>query len=67
MKIQLTLTIDLDNNLFNLNDPDERDWFFNGLLKDTDELILHSNDIGEPIGTILKIKDVLILNDSKNE
>ena len=35
------------------SDPEEADWFWNHFLKE--ELILHSNDIGDSVGDSLKV------------
>lgn len=52
MKIQMLIEIEMDDNE-RPTDPDEADWFWNYLLKE--ELMLHSNDIGDSVGDSLKV------------
>ena len=51
--MQLTLTIELtfDENAMHGNDQEEREWFYNTILLG-EELILHSNEIGDTVGTV---------------
>ena len=51
--MQLTLTIELtfDENAMHGNDPEEREWFYSTILLGK-ELILHSNKIGDTVGTV---------------
>ena len=51
MKLKVELEIDLGDNFINENDIEEKVWLFETLLT-KEELILHSNYIGESIGTI---------------
>ena len=55
MKLKVELEIDLGDNFINENDIEEREWLFETLLT-KEELILHSNDTGDSIGTITSIK-----------
>lgn len=49
-----------DAKLMHGNDKESKDWFLNHILKSRrrDELILHSNEIGDEIGTI-KVLEIL--------
>ena len=62
MKLKVELEIDLGDNFINENDIEEKVWLFETLLT-KEELILHSNDIGESIGTITSIKAYEIKTD----
>ena len=55
MKLKVELEIDLGDNFINENDIEEKVWLFETILT-KEELILHSNDIGDSIGTITSIK-----------
>ena len=62
MKLKVELEIDLGDNFINENDIEEKEWLFETILI-KEELILHSNDIGESIGTITSIKAYEIKTD----
>ena len=49
-KIKFEAVLTYDNKIMHGNDKESRDWFFNEILKD--KLILHSNEIGDEIGTV---------------
>ena len=55
MKIQMLIEIEM-NDREKPSDPDEADWFWNHFLKE--DLILHSNDIGDSVGDSLKVIEV---------
>lgn len=55
-KIKFEAVLTYDNKIMHGNDKESRDWFFNEILKD--KLILHSNEIGDEIGTV-KIKRII--------
>lgn len=56
-KLKMVVEFTYDANLMHGEDKESVDWFFN-LLK-SEELIVHSNEIGDEIGTVrvLKISD----------
>ena len=62
MKLKVELEIDLGDNFINENDIEEKVWLFETILT-KEELILHSNNIGESIGTITSIKAYEIKTD----
>ena len=62
MKLKVELEIDLGDNFINENNIEEKLWLFETILT-KEELILHSNDIGESIGTITSIKAYEIKTD----
>ena len=49
-KIKFEAVLTYDNKIMHGNDKESRDCFFNEILKD--KLILHSNEIGDEIGTV---------------
>ena len=49
-KIKFEATLTYDNNIMHGKDKAAINWFYNEILKDT--LILHSNEIGDEIGTV---------------
>ena len=51
MKVELKY----EPNLMYAKDKESKDWFFNDILG-KDKLILHSNEIGDEIGTIKVLK-----------
>ena len=55
--IKIVATFTYDNELMHGNDITAMLWFFNKILL-KEKLILHSNEIGDEIGTI-KIKEIL--------
>jgi len=54
-RIKIIAELTYDEDLWYKN-KEEKDWFFNEVLNE--DLILHSNDVGDAIGTI-KIKEIL--------
>ena len=52
--IRITADFTYDDNMFDENDPEAKAWFKDILF--TDELSLHSDDIGDFIGEIKIIK-----------
>ena len=62
MKIQLLIELDYDDRIIHGDDSEAVSWFYNDVLKGTDELlILHSNLLGDELGLVkvLEIKDIL--------
>jgi hypothetical protein len=62
MKIQLLIELDYDDGIIHGDDPEAVSWFYNDVLKGTDELlILHSNLLGDELGLVkvLEITDIL--------
>ena len=56
MKKNLKLLIELNATDWTQNmDAEEKDWFINDILL-KGELILHSNEIGEEVGTVRVLK-----------
>lgn len=50
-KIRMTIELDYDAELMHGNDADAIEWFFEDILMQ-DLLFLHSNEIGDIIGTV---------------
>lgn len=55
-KVKFEAVLTYDNNIMHGKDKEAINWFYNVILKDT--LVLHSNEIGDEIGTV-KIKRIL--------
>jgi len=49
MKLKIEATLEFDENLM-YGDKEGRAWFFNDILGG--ELLLHSNDLGDTVGTV---------------
>lgn len=62
MKVRLTIEIDLDKNLINFSDDEERMWVENEVLIGNRELIVHSNEIGDYVGEVTKVKNLIWLD-----
>lgn len=58
MKVRLTIEIDLDKNLINYSDDEERMWVENKILIGNKELIVHSNEIGDDVGEVTKVRNL---------
>ena len=56
LKLEIELTYDAEN--MHGKDKESIDWFFNNILKSKrkNDLILHSDEIGDEIGTVKVIK-----------
>lgn len=50
-KLGLTIELDYDAEIMHQDDPDAIEWFFTYILQE-DLLFLHSNEIGDVIGTV---------------
>lgn len=66
MKVRLTIEIDLNKNLINFYDDDERMWVENEILLGNRTLMVHSNEIGDCIGEVTSVKKLTWLGD-KNQ
>lgn len=53
-KLIMTIELNYDADLMHGDDKESIDWFYN-LLKN-DKLILHSNEIGDEVGTVKVLK-----------
>jgi len=62
MKVRLTIEIDLDKNLINFSDDEERMWVENEILIGNRELIVHSNEIGDYVGEVTNVKNLTWLD-----
>ena len=50
MKLRFEIELDYDAEVMHGDDPTEIEWFMTLLM--TEELILHSNEIGDAVGTV---------------
>lgn len=62
MKVRLTIEIDLDKNLINFSDDEEKMWVENEVLVGNRELIVHSNEIGDYVGEVTSVKNLTWLD-----
>ncbi len=61
MRIKVTLEIELEDHIFNHTEEGERLWFENEVMVGDGTLILHSNDIGDTVGIVKKVKNLVYL------
>lgn len=59
MKIEITLEIELDDNLWEL-DPESVEWMQNEIFSMKGGLFLHSNEIGDSVGEITDVKNYIL-------
>jgi len=58
MKIKMSITIDIKDNLwFNKNDSEDVEWFYRDVL-DINKLLLCSIELEDYLGEIIKIEDI---------
>lgn len=55
MKLKIELLIEVEDEIWGLNDKEAREWFENECLN-PDQLYLHSNEAGDEIGKIIEVK-----------
>lgn len=63
-KLKLTIELDYNAEIMHHDDPDAIEWFFKDILLD-DLLILHSDEIGDMIGTVKVLKILKEKTDDK--
>jgi len=62
-KIRLEIELEYDENIMHGDDPQAIEWFFEDILQDQNgELLLHSNEIGDTIGTVRVTRLTTTLN-----
>lgn len=60
-KVELTITIELTD--YEL-DNEEKEWYEKDILIAGDDLILHSNEVGDGLGNAIKVENVRWVNES---
>lgn len=55
MKVILEVYIDVEDT-FDVDDKEEREWFEETILKDHESIFIHSNEIGDSLGKVTKVK-----------
>jgi hypothetical protein len=55
MKVILEVYVDFEN-VFDIDDKEEREWFEETILKDHESIFIHSNEIGDSLGEVTKVK-----------
>lgn len=58
MIVQVTIELKVDDS-YNLTDEESRIWFENEILVGNGSLLLYSNEIGDTVGEIKKVKNVV--------
>ena len=61
MKIKITLEIELDDEVWG-TDEDSKLWLENEILIPNYNLFLHSNEIGDVVGSIKKVSNIQYVN-----
>lgn len=56
MKVKLTITVEIPDNLYDFNDKSEVEFLMNTVLKEN--LLLHSNEIGDTVGSITEVENI---------
>lgn len=59
--IRMTIELEINNYAIDLTDKEECDWIRNEILVGNGKLILHSNEIGDYLGVISKVSNIVIL------
>ncbi len=57
-EIRMTIKILVDDNLWDLTEPDTKDWLLNGILIGDGSLILHSNELGDEVGVATEVSSI---------
>ena len=60
-KVELTITVELTD--YEL-DNGEKEWYEKDILIAGDDLILHSNEVGDSLGNAIKVENVRWINES---
>lgn len=60
-KLELTITVELTD--YEL-DNEEKEWYEKDILIAGDDLILHSNEVGDSLGNAIKVENVRWINES---
>lgn len=59
----MTVEIDLGDGLIDCKDNEQRVWAENEILTGNRQLVVHSNDIGDYIGEVTKVLDLIWLDE----
>jgi len=62
--LTLKITLEYDEDLMHGDDESSREWFRSSILQ-ADHLVLHSNEIGDEVGTIKAVS--ILPNDQEEE
>lgn len=54
----MTIEIEVDNDVYNLQDEQERLWLENEIFVGDGTLMLHSNEIGDTVGIVKKVTNI---------
>jgi hypothetical protein len=67
MKIKMTIEVEIDDEAFGPYDNDNRFWMENEILVGDGSLVLHSNEIGDTVGDILRVSDIVWPSDATKQ
>jgi hypothetical protein len=56
MKVKLTIEVELEDGYILHADDEEREWFETEVLAGDGSLLLHSNEVGDTVGTVRKVQ-----------
>ena len=62
-KVELTITIELADYELEI-DNEEKEWYEKDILIAGNDLILHSNEVGDGLGNTIKVENVRWVNES---
>lgn len=62
MKVLMMVEVDLGDSLFDPKDNEQRIWAENEILVGDKHLVMHSNDVGDYIGEVTKVIDLIWLD-----
>ena len=64
MKVTVKMTIEVElSSTFNSLDKEEKEWLEKDILIENKELLLHSNEIGDYVGTVSKVSGLIWIED----
>lgn len=64
MIIKMIIYLKVDDNLYSF-DEDEKLWLENEILVGDGSLILHSNEVGDEVGIVKKVKNIEYIENDK--
>jgi hypothetical protein len=59
MRVKMIIEVEIDDEAFAPYDDENRFWIENEILVGNGSLVLHSNEIGDTVGDILKVSDIV--------
>lgn len=65
-KVKLTITIELNEDIWDLNEYTEVEWLKEKVLA-KESLFLHSNEIGDTLGEVVKVEQIQVFSKKQNK